>query len=40
MQKIGANRMCKDKAANGSVLQINCSGPARKLKIDKLSGAK
>jgi len=32
-------------AANGvefkfSVLQINCSGPARKLKLDKLPGAK
>jgi len=27
-------------AANRSVLQINCSAPARKLKLDKFPGAK
>jgi len=26
-------------AANGGVLQIKCSAPARKLKLDKLPGA-
>jgi len=26
-------------AANGGVLQINCSAPARKFKLDKLPGA-